>query len=212
MAATERRGWRGGWWWHADRRPSPHHGPRPPGDRIDLVIVHSISLPPGEYGDPFIEDLFLGRLDPAAHPYFEGLRGLRVSAHFLVRRDGQVLQFVSADRRAWHAGRSVWRGREDCNDRSIGVELEGLEGETFEPVQYAALARVLRALVRRYPLRDVVGHEHVAPGRKHDPGPGFDWRLLRRLVRPLMHQSGLWVFGASSRAARAVIRGSGGTR
>lgn len=158
--------------------------------------MHSISLPPGEYGGGFIEDLFLGRLDPAAHPYFEGLRGLRVSAHFLVRRNGEVLQFVSGDRRAWHAGPSAWRGIDNCNDRSIGIELEGLEGSRFEPAQYAALARLLRALSRRYPLRDVVGHEHVAPGRKHDPGPGFDWHLLRRLLR----RSPLFVFDPSTTA------------
>lgn len=176
------------------------------------MIVHSISLPPGEYGGGFIEDLFMGRLDPAAHPYFEGLRGLRVSAHFLVRRDGQVLQFVNADHRAWHAGRSAWRGREDCNDHSIGIELEGLEGAPFEAIQYAALARLLRALSRRYPLRDVVGHEHVAPGRKHDPGPGFDWHLLGRLLRPLMHRSKLWVFGAAVPVPEAVARRSGAPR
>lgn len=196
MAATERHGWLCGWWWHASRRPSPHHEPRPRGVAIDLAIVHSISLPPGEYGGGFIEDLFLGRLDPAAHPYFEGLRGLRVSAHFLVRRNGEVLQFVSGDRRAWHAGPSAWRGIDNCNDRSIGIELEGLEGSRFEPAQYAALARLLRALSRRYPLRDVVGHEHVAPGRKHDPGPGFDWHLLRRLLR----RSPLFVFDPSTTA------------
>jgi N-acetyl-anhydromuramoyl-L-alanine amidase len=196
VAAIERHGWQCGWWWHAGRRPSPHHGPRPRGVAIDLVIVHSISLPPGVYGGGFIEDLFLGRLDPAAHPYFEGLRGLRVSAHFLVRRNGEVLQFVSGDRRAWHAGPSAWRGIDNCNDRSIGIELEGLEGSRFEPAQYAALARLLRALSRRYPLREVVGHEHVAPGRKHDPGPGFDWRLLHRLLR----RSPLGVFDPSTTA------------
>lgn len=122
----------------------------------------------------------MNRLDPSEHPYFEGLRGLRVSAHFFIRRDGQVLQFVSCDERAWHAGMSCWAGREDCNDYSIGIELEGLETAAFETAQYAALSRLLRSAARRYPLADVVGHEHVAPGRKADPGPGFRWCSLAR--------------------------------
>jgi AmpD protein len=184
-------GWCGGWWWHASRRPSPNHGPRPSGTAVELAIVHSISLPPGVYGGSAIEDLFRNRLDPAAHPYYEGLRDLRVSAHFLIRRDGEVLQFVDCERRAWHAGRSSWRGRAGCNDHSIGIELEGLEGDRFEPQQYAALARLLRALVRRYAIREVVGHEHVAPGRKHDPGAGFAWTVLRRALR----RQRLWLIG-----------------
>ncbi|GAB4041384.1 MAG: hypothetical protein Fur0014_12550 [Rubrivivax sp.] len=153
--------------------------------------MHSISLPPGEYGGPGIEDLFRNRLDFDAHPYYDRLRGLRVSAHFVIRRDGEVLQFVAADRRAWHAGASSWRGRGDCNGWSVGIELEGLEGESFEPAQIATLARLLRALRRRHPLREVVGHEHVAPGRKSDPGPGFDWRALRRALRA----RDLWLIG-----------------
>lgn len=143
------------------------------------MVIHSISLPPGEYGGAAIEQLFTGRLDCAAHPYYAQLRGLQVSAHFVLRRDGALLQFVSCDQRAWHAGASQWAGRDNCNDWSIGVELEGLEGEPFEPAQYAALARLLRALRRHYPVAQVVGHEHVAPGRKHDPGAGFDWARLR---------------------------------
>jgi AmpD protein len=146
-------------------------------------VLHSISLPPGQYGGDAIEALFQNRLDCDAHPYYAGLRGLQVSAHFLLRRDGRVLQFVDCDRRAWHAGRSAWRGRADCNDYSIGIELEGLEGDSFEPVQYAVLARLLRALVRRWSLAEAVGHEHVAPGRKNDPGAGFDWQHLRRQLR-----------------------------
>jgi len=142
---------------------------------IDLVVLHSISLPPGVYGGDAIERLFTNRLDWDAHPYFGLIRGLQVSAHFLVRRDGQVVQFVDAGLRAWHAGRSLWQGRDNCNDFSIGIELEGLEGQTFEVPQYAALVRLLAALARRYPLRQVTGHEHVAPERKQDPGPGFDW-------------------------------------
>jgi len=167
---------------------------------IELAIVHSISLPPGEYGGPAIEELFLGRLDCDAHPYFARLRGVRVSAHFLIRRDGEVLQFVSCDRRAWHAGASRWRQRDDCNGWSVGIELEGLEGESFERAQYVALARVLRALARRYPVREAVGHEHVAPGRKHDPGRGFDWLALRKALR----SKAPWLIGDKPIAIRRV--------
>lgn len=150
---------------------------------MSLAIIHSISLPPGEYGGDAIERLFTNRLDPDAHPCFEALRGLKVSAHFLLRRDGELLQFVSVDQRAWHAGQSAWRGRENCNDWSVGIELEGLEGSVFEPVQYRQLARLLRALASECPITEAVGHEHVAPGRKADPGPGFDWPGLRRALR-----------------------------
>lgn len=146
---------------------------------VSLLVIHSISLPPGEYGGDAIERLFTNRLDWAAHPYFETIRGIEVSAHFLIRRDGEVVQFVSCDRRAWHAGRSRWRGREDCNDFSVGVELEGLEGQTFQAAQYEALASLAAGLARRYPIDAVVGHEHVAPRRKADPGAGFEWSTLR---------------------------------
>ncbi|NRF66670.1 1,6-anhydro-N-acetylmuramyl-L-alanine amidase AmpD [Aquincola sp. S2] len=172
-----------GWWTAARRIDSPNHGPRPDAVAIELVVLHSISLPPGEYGGDQIERFFTNRLDIAEHPYFERLRGVQVSAHFVIRRDGEVLQFVSTERRAWHAGRSQWAGRDDCNSWSIGIELEGLEGERFEPAQYAALVPLLRALRRRHPIRAVVGHEHVAPQRKQDPGPGFDWAGLRRRLR-----------------------------
>ena len=172
--------WRGGWLQAARRIDSPNFGPRPAGLAIDLVVVHSISLPPGEYGGDAIERLFTNRLDPGAHPYFEALRDLRVSAHFVIRRDGALLQFVSCLRRAWHAGASSWNGRAGCNDFSIGIELEGLEGDTFEDAQYERLERTLIALRGRYPVGAVAGHEHVAPGRKHDPGAGFDWARLRR--------------------------------
>lgn len=175
--------WRDGWWSRARRVPSPNFGPRPADVEVTLAVVHSISLPPGVYGGDAIERLFTNTLDCDAHPYFAQLRGLAVSAHFVVRRDGACEQYVSCDERAWHAGRSAWRGRENCNDWSIGIELEGLEGETFEAAQYAALATLLRALSRRYPLREAVGHEHVAPGRKADPGPGFDWARLRAALR-----------------------------
>lgn len=172
--------WRGGWWSGARRRSSPNFGPRPAGVAVELVVLHSISLPPGVYGGDAIQQLFQNRLDGREHPYFAQVCGLQVSAHFLVRRGGELLQFVSCDARAWHAGQSAWRGRENCNDWSIGIELEGLEGALFEPAQYAALARLLQALVGRYPLTELVGHEHVAPGRKHDPGAGFDWLALPR--------------------------------
>ncbi len=143
------------------------------------MILHSVSLPPGQFGGPEVEDFFRNRLDTTAHPYFAQLRDLKVSAHFFVRRGGQVVQFVSCDERAWHAGTSFWRGREHCNDFSIGIELEGLDdGTSFAAAQYAALARLLRTLARSYPIREAVGHEHVAPGRKADPGAGFDWRRL----------------------------------
>ena len=172
--------WRAGWVHGARACPSPNQGPRPEGLRPWLVVLHSISLPPGVYGGDAIERLFTNRLDPAAHAAFAGLSGLQVSAHFVIRRDGQLLQFVSCDRRAWHAGQSVWRGLPNCNDHSIGIELEGLEGLAFDPRQYPALLTLLRRLARHYPLREVVGHEHVAPGRKGDPGPGFDWLWLAR--------------------------------
>lgn len=207
---TERSGgWSGGWWWHARRRPSANHGARPPGSAIELAIVHSISLPPGEYGGHGIDDLFLNRLDCDAHGYYDRLRGLRVSAHFVVKRTGEVCQYVSCDRRAWHAGVSSWRQRRGCNDWSVGIELEGLEGAPFERVQYSSLARILRALGRRYPLHEVVGHEHVAPGRKLDPGPGFDWAALRLAL----NRRTLWLIGDTDRTVGSKsIRTSPGRR
>lgn len=174
--------WREGWLDGARRCESPNFGPRPEGMAIDLALIHSISLPPGEYGGDAIERLFTNRLDWDAHAYFQQIRGLEVSAHFLVRRDGELVQFVSCDARAWHAGASVWHGRSECNDFSIGIELEGLEGERFDASQYVALAALIDALAARYPIAAVVGHEHVAPGRKNDPGPGFDWVRLRCMV------------------------------
>lgn len=171
--------WHAGWWSEARRCPSPNFGPRPAGEAVTLVLLHSISLPPGHYGGDGIEQLFTNRLDWDAHPYYATIRGLQVSAHFVVRRSGDVVQYVSCDRRAWHAGRSAWQGRENCNDFSVGIELEGLEGEPFEPAQYDAVASLARALARRYPIEAIAGHEHVAPGRKRDPGAGFDWVDLR---------------------------------
>jgi AmpD protein len=180
-ASAARPAWRGGWLQAAQRVDSPNFGSRPQGTAIELVVIHSISLPPGEYGGDAIERLFTNRLEPAAHPYFESLRDLRVSAHFLVRRDGELLQFVSCGKRAWHAGESTWNGRPGCNDFSIGVELEGLEGDAFEEAQYERLGTTLEALSGRYPIRAVTSHAHIAPGRKQDPGAGFHWdALLRR--------------------------------
>jgi AmpD protein len=183
LATRAERRWHDGWWRGATACASPNFDERPAGETISLVVLHSISLPPGEYGGDAIERLFTNRLDWDAHPYYQRIRGLRVSAHFLLRRDGRALQFVSCEQRAWHAGQSVWRGRENCNHYSIGIELEGLEGERFDAAQYLTLARLLRALAARYPITEVVGHEDVAPQRKTDPGSGFDWWHLRRLLR-----------------------------
>lgn len=175
--------WREGWWTSARASPSPNQGPRPDGMAIDLVVLHAISLPPGEYGGPEVEDLFLNRLDTRTDARLADLAGLQVSAHFFIRRDGSCLQFVPVDRRAWHAGVSSFQGRSGCNDFSVGIELEGCDADGFEPAQMRTLTALLRALRRLCPLRAVTGHEHIAPGRKTDPGPGFDWRALRRRLR-----------------------------
>ena len=172
--------WSHGWYRRAHALPSPNFGPRPPGTAIDLAVVHSISLPPGQYGGNEVQALFTNTLDWDAHPYFQQIRGIEVSSHFYVRRDGALWQFVSVDDRAWHAGRSSFRGRDNCNDYSVGIELEGLEGERFTARQYERLDRLIRALAAHYPIAAVTGHEHIAPGRKHDPGPGFDWARLQR--------------------------------
>ncbi len=177
--------------WVADDRAvrrvgSPNVDARPAGSPVSLLVVHDISLPPGEFGGPFIEALFTNMLDSAAHPYFEGLRDLRVSAHFLVRRDGALVQFVSCDERAWHAGQSSFEGRPACNDFSIGVELEGTDTAPYEPAQYATLASLTNALVARYPIEAVAGHSDIAPDRKTDPGAAFDWNIfLSKLDRKL---------------------------
>lgn len=143
------------------------------------MVLHSISLPPGQYGGPEVQALFTNTLDWDAHPYFQQIRGLQVSAHFFIRRGGELLQFVSCDDRAWHAGVSSYRGREQCNDDSIGIELEGLEGQAFEPAQYETLASLCTSLAIQYPIEHVAGHEHIAPGRKKDPGEGFLWARLQ---------------------------------
>lgn len=161
---------------------SPNQDERPAGTEITLLVVHSISLPPGQFGGDAIERLFTNRLDPAAHPYFREVAHLRVSSHFLIRREGELVQFVPVKRRAWHAGTSAWRGRARCNDFSIGVELEGTDDGPFELAQYQRLAELVIALRKTLPLRDIAAHSDVAPGRKTDPGVAFDWpRLLASL-------------------------------
>lgn len=172
--------WNQGWYLPAKRLDSPNFGERPSQACIDLIVIHSISLPPGQYGGPEVLSLFTNRLDWKAHPYFQTIEGLQVSAHFFIRRTGEVWQFVSCDQRAWHAGTSWYRGRSNCNDDSIGIELEGLEGEPFEPQQYEELALLCQAICQQYPIIHAAGHEHVAPGRKRDPGEGFDWNLLQK--------------------------------
>lgn len=162
--------------------PSPHCDERPGGEPVSLVVIHNISLPPGDFGGRWIDDLFLGRLDPGAHPFFREIEGLRVSAHFLIRRDGTLVQYVPTELRAWHAGASQWKGREKCNDFSIGIELEGADDVPFAEPQYETLARLARALQGRYGALDFAGHSDVAPGRKTDPGPWFDWARFRASV------------------------------
>ena len=166
----------------ARQAPSPNCDDRPPGTKISLLVVHNISLPPGRFDGDAIEQFFTTRLDPSAHPYFATIAGQRVSAHFLIRRDGRLIQFVPCERRAWHAGESRWRGRERCNDFSIGVELEGTDELPYEAAQYAMMVRLIRALRQRYPIADFAGHSDIAPGRKTDPGNAFDWARFRRLV------------------------------
>ena len=161
---------------------SPNCDERPEGTAIELIVVHAISLPPGEFGGDAIEQLFLNCLDPSEHPYYAGIAALRVSAHFLVRRTGDLVQFVPCAKRAWHAGVSQWRGRAACNDYSVGIELEGGDEATFEERQYTVLAELTRAIERAYPIAEVVGHSDIAPGRKTDPGPCFDWPHYRNLL------------------------------
>lgn len=170
-----------GWADGAQRLPSPNFEARPDGATPTLIVVHNISLPPDTFGGPEIADLFLNRLDCDAHPYFDThLRGVRVSAHFVIHRNGTLEQFVSCDERAWHAGLSSFFGRERCNDFSIGIELEGSDTQPFEPAQYATLAPLVRAIAARYPIDALAGHSDIAPGRKTDPGPHFDWARLQR--------------------------------
>lgn len=174
--------WNDGWYRFARRLDSPNFGTRPPGAVVDLLVIHSISLPPGQYGGDEVQRLFTNTLDWNAHPYFRSIEGMQVSSHFYIRRQGELWQFVSCDARAWHAGVSHYRGRDNCNDDSIGIELEGLEGERFEPAQYETLSSLCAALGQHYPVQHVAGHEHVAPGRKADPGKGFEWASLQQTL------------------------------
>ena len=167
-----------GWLDGVCRVPSPNCDDRPEGEAVSLIVIHAISLPPSQFGGGDIERLFTNTLDPGAHPYFAGIRALRVSAHFLIRRDGEVIQFVSCDRRAWHAGVSRWQGRERCNDFSIGIELEGCDELPFEDVQYARLVGLIGRICAHYPVVALAGHADIAPARKTDPGPCFAWRRL----------------------------------
>ena len=187
MSLPERHGisaspalWQDGWYRYARTLASPNFGPRPADAHIDLIVIHSISLPPGEFGNGNVQRLFTNQLDWEAHTYFQGIRGLQVSSHFFITRSGALWQFVGCNERAWHAGESHYRGRSNCNDDSIGIELEGLEGGTFEAPQYETLTGLCAALLQAYPIDHIAGHEHVAAGRKQDPGPGFDWPLLQR--------------------------------
>ncbi|PKO33382.1 MAG: 1,6-anhydro-N-acetylmuramyl-L-alanine amidase AmpD [Betaproteobacteria bacterium HGW-Betaproteobacteria-7] len=170
--------WPDGWLAGVEHLPSPNFGPRPAG-AVDLVVVHNISLPPEQFGGHWVEDFFLNRLDGNAHPYFATIAEARVSAHFYVRRDGHIVQFVACDQRAWHAGASQWSGRQNCNDYSVGIELEGSDSQPFAQPQYVALDQLIDALRQRYPITALVGHSDVAPGRKSDPGPCFDWARVR---------------------------------
>ena len=164
-------------------RSSPHCDERPEGEKVSLLVIHNISLPPGEYGGDWIDDLFMGCLDPAAHPYFADIAGLKVSAHYLIRRDGTLIQYVAPEKRAWHAGVSSWNGRERCNDFSIGVELEGSDDVPFAEPQYETLVALAKNLFERFGPLDIAGHSDIAPDRKTDPGPWFDWERFRAALQ-----------------------------
>ncbi|MFZ3036916.1 MAG: 1,6-anhydro-N-acetylmuramyl-L-alanine amidase AmpD [Rugosibacter sp.] len=167
-----------GWVPAAQRILSPNFDDRPPGGEVSLIVIHAISLPPAQFGGAGIVDLFTNQLAPEAHPYYREIAGLKVSAHFLIRRQGELIQFVSTRQRAWHAGISSWAGRGRCNDFSIGIELEGSDDIPFDAAQYATLNGLLASLLKEYAITAVVGHSDIAPGRKTDPGPLFDWHLL----------------------------------
>lgn len=169
----------------AEIKLSPNCDERPDSNDISGIVIHNISLPPSEFGERFIDDLFLNQLNCSLHPYFEQLRDLKVSSHLLIRRNGELVQFVPFHKRAWHAGVSSWQGRERCNDFTVGIELEGCDEKAFEDVQYQRLAEVIQALCQAYPelnYQRITGHEHIAPGRKTDPGPYFEWDYLKQLL------------------------------
>ena len=168
-----------GWLKNANRVESDNFNQRPTLKRDFLVVIHSISLPPGQFNNSFIEDFFQNKLNPTLHPYFETIKDLKVSAHFLIKRTGELIQFVSCHNRAWHAGESSWKGLSDCNDFSIGIELEGTEIEPYEEIQYKVLLNLLVQLKKEYNIIDIVGHSDIAPHRKTDPGPSFDWNKIK---------------------------------
>ena len=173
------------WLRDAIPRCSPNQDQRPPGTVIDLLVIHNISMPPGEFGGPWIDDLFLNRLNAAAHPFFSAIQDLRVSSHLLIRRDGQLIQYVPLEQRAWHAGESSFCGHAQCNDYSIGIELEGTDEMPYTDAQYASLGRVTRQIIQLFPqisTQRITGHADIAPGRKTDPGPAFDWARYRSLL------------------------------
>jgi len=174
--------------WHPGARvlPSPNCDARPDGVLVDLIVIHSISLPPGDYGGSGIEQLFTNQLNPDEHPYYPQISGCKVSSHFLILRDGTLVQFVPVGLRAWHAGLSNWQGRERCNDFSIGVELEGDDDTPFEPAQYATLQDLLKSLMLMWPITAIASHSQIAPGRKTDPGPCFDWVQVRAVCPELV--------------------------
>ncbi|WP_448212907.1 1,6-anhydro-N-acetylmuramyl-L-alanine amidase AmpD [Colwellia sp. MEBiC06753] len=175
-----------GWLENIEHQASPHFSPREPDADISLLVVHNISLPPGKFGGPYITDLFLGRLDKKADPYFADIYQLEVSAHCLIRRNGEVIQYVSFDDKAWHAGISNFAGRERCNDFSIGIELEGTDNEPYTERQYQQLVSLVKKLQESYPLivhNNIVGHCDIAPGRKTDPGESFDWQYFYSLLK-----------------------------
>lgn len=167
-----------GWLNPSLRIASPNFDARPEGTPVGLIVIHAISLPPGNFGGPAVPDFFTNKLDPSDHPYFADISGRRVSAHFFVRRDGQLIQFVSCLHRAWHAGFSCWKGTDRCNDFSIGIEMEGDDFSAFSAPQYATLNALNTALCQHFPIRSIVGHNDIAPARKTDPGPYFDWHCI----------------------------------
>lgn len=171
---------------------SPNCDLRPPGMPIELIVIHNISLPPGQFGGNGVIELFTNHLDPEAHPYYREIHQQRVSAHFFIRRSGELLQFVPCSKRAWHAGVSQWQGRERCNDFSVGIELEGSDDAAFENAQYAVLESLIAALGQAYSITGIAGHSDIAPGRKTDPGPHFDWERIRRALpsRTVRHDRG----------------------
>ncbi len=172
--------WQNGWYRFAHHLHSPNFNLRPANTAVDLVVIHSISLPPGQYGGQQVESLFLNQLDHSAHPYFNRIKDIKVSSHFYIKRGGELIQFVSCDERAWHAGESSFKERRQCNDFSIGIELEGLEGNAFEELQYETLSSLCSSLTLKYPIGHFVGHQDIAPQRKKDPGEQFNWKLFQQ--------------------------------